>query len=150
MASSSQFNDTNRRSNGKSRLNPGPTILKGAALLVLLLGFAAAAGAQTSATLVDLGAAAPTPGAADIAQLSTNGNQLAPDGLNYYTDDAVNGSGNGEPGQTFTTPSTAGGYTLSSLAIRTSGLDSYNSISTSQDYYLHIYSIANGTATIAV
>ena len=62
----------------------------------------ALAGAIQAQTLTDLGATAPTPGANDIAQLSTAGNQTAPDGLNYYTDNQT-GHGTGEPGQTFTT-----------------------------------------------
>jgi len=123
-------------------------ILKQMAATVVFIGLAGAVGAQTAATLVDIGATAPNPGAVDIAQLSTAGNQTAPDGLNYYTDDAVNGSGGGEPGQTFTTGSTSGGYTVTSLAIDTSGLGSYNSIGTAQDYYLHIYSVSGGAATL--
>lgn len=106
------------------------------------------AGAIHAQTLTDLGSTVPTPGANDIAQLSTVGNQTAPDGLNYYTDDAVNGSGNGEPGQTFNTGSLAVGYTVTSLAIKTAGLGSYSGIGTSQDYDLHFYSVSGGIATL--
>ena len=48
---------------------------------------------MSAQTLVDLGATAPTPGANDIAQLSTAGNQTFPDSLNYYTD---NQTGHGD------------------------------------------------------
>ncbi|MGC9943586.1 MAG: LamG-like jellyroll fold domain-containing protein [Verrucomicrobiota bacterium] len=108
----------------------------------------ACAGPIHGQTLTDLGATAPTPNVNDVAQLSTAGNQVSPDGLNYYTDDAVNGSGNGEPGQTFNTGSVSDGYTVTSLAIKTAGLGSYNGIGTSQDYDLHFYSVSGGIATL--
>lgn len=44
------------------------------------------AGAGRAQTLTDLGTNALTPGTYDLYQLSTAGNQTAPDGLNYYTD----------------------------------------------------------------
>lgn len=100
-----------------------------------------------SQTLSDIGTNAPTSGTYDIAQLSTNGNKTAPDGLNYYTDNQSN-HGAGEPGQTFTTGTNAGGYVLTSLAVRTAGLGSYSGISTAQPYYLHIYSVSGSTATL--
>ena len=66
-------------------------------------------------TLTDIGAANPTPGPNDIAQLSTNGNTAATlprqAGLNYYTDNAA------PPGQTFTTGTNS--TNLIALAIRT-------------------------------
>ena len=65
-------------------------------------------GATRAQTLTDLGATAPIPGTIDIAQLSTLGNQTAPDGLNYYTDNAVNNPTVGEPGQTFVTGGNCG------------------------------------------
>jgi beta-galactosidase len=100
-------------------------------------------------TLTDIGVTAPTPGAYDVVQISTNGNQTAPDGLNYYTDNQSN-HGSGEPGQIFATRSDAGGYVLTSVAIRTCGLGSstYSAINMAQPYYLHIYSITNSTATL--
>jgi hypothetical protein len=104
------------------------------------------AGAIRAQTLTDLGATAPTPGANDIAQLSTVGNQTAPDGLNYYTDNQT-GHGTGEPGQTFTTGTNSSGYLLTSVAIRTAGLGSYSGIGTAQPYYLHIYSVSGGNVT---
>ena len=58
---------------------------------------------------IALGAVAPTPGANDISQLSTQGNKTAPDGINYYTDN------NPPVGQTFTTGTNA--MRLTSLAI---------------------------------
>ena len=107
------------------------------------------AGVLHAQTLTDIGSAAPTPGTNDISQLSTQGNQTAPDGLNYYTDNQT-GHGTGEPGQTFTTGTNAAGYLLTSVAVRTGGLGSstYNGISTSQPYYLHIYSVSGSTATL--
>ena len=100
-------------------------------------------------TLADLGAAAPTPGTNDVAQLSTVGNQTAPDNLNYYTDNQSD-HGAGEPGQTFTTGTNSTGYVLTSLAIKTGGLGSstYSGIGTAQPYYLHIYSVSGSTATL--
>jgi hypothetical protein len=94
---------------------------------------------------VDLGTTAPTPGASDISQLSTVGNQNAPDGLNYYTDNQT-GHNAGEPGQTFTTGTNSSGYTLTSVSFKTAGLDSYNSIGTAQPYYLHLYIVSGTTA----
>jgi hypothetical protein len=49
----------------------------------VLLALVAAAGAQT---LSDIGSASPSPGTNDLCQLSTQGNQTRPDGLNYFTD----------------------------------------------------------------
>ena len=73
------------------------------------------AGTIRAQTLADLGATAPTPGANDISQLSTNGNTTFPDSLNYYTDNQT-GHGSGEPGQTFTTGTNSAGYTLTSVS----------------------------------
>ena len=105
------------------------------------------AGAIRAQTLTDLGATAPTPGANDVSQLSTSGNTTFPDGLNYYTDNQT-GHSAGEPGQTFKTGANSSGYTLTSLAIRTSGLGSYSGIGTAQPYYLHIYSVSGGNVTL--
>ncbi len=104
------------------------------------------AGAQTPATLTDLGTTAPTPGAGDISQLSTSKQQDKPDGLNYYTDNQSN-HGAGEPGQTFTTGNAANGYQLNSLAIKTGG-GTTSGTGTSQNYLLHIYSVSGSTATL--
>jgi hypothetical protein len=93
--------------------------------------------------LVDISAAAPTPGPNDVSQLSTNGNTTSPDGLNYYTDNAV------PPGQTFTTGSNS--TNLISLAVRTAGLNSgggYGTPSTTTNYSLRIYSVSGSTATL--
>ncbi len=106
--------------------------------------FASATHAQT---LVDLGAAAPSPGAKDIIQFNTTGNTTFPDGLNYYTDNQ-SGHSAGEPGQTFTTGTNSWGYTLMSVSFMTAGLDSYNGIGTPQTYYLHIYSVSGSTAAL--
>ena len=102
--------------------------------------------AQTPATLATLGATDPTPGANDISQLSTFGQADKPNGLNYYTDNQSNHSG-GEPGQTFTTGTNAGGYLFNSLAIRTGGGTS-SGTTTPQNYLLHIYTVTNSTATV--
>jgi len=114
-----------------------------ALVAILILG-----GSLPAQSLVDLGSSAPIPGTYDIAQLSTTGNTLAPDGLNYYTDNGVNHPTVGEPGQTFTTTATPAGSTLVSLTLKTSGLGSYNSISTAQNYYLHVYSVSGSVATL--
>jgi len=115
------------------------------ALTVGALALSALAG--SAQTLVSLGTTAPTPGTHDVAQLSTAGNQTAPDGLNYYTDNqSVHGAG--EPGQTFTTGTNSAGYILSSVSLKTAGLGSYSGISTPQPYYLHIYSVSGGNVTL--
>src|SRR5215469_13524494 len=116
----------------------------GVLLLAMLIAVTEVTGAQT---LVDLGATAPNPGTYDIAQLSTAGNQTAPDGLNYYTDNqSVHATG--EPGQTFTTGSNSAGYVLASVSIKTAGLGSYSGISSAQPYYLHIYSVSGNNAIL--
>jgi PA14 domain/Concanavalin A-like lectin/glucanases superfamily/Chitobiase/beta-hexosaminidase C-terminal domain/Immunoglobulin I-set domain len=102
--------------------------------------------AQTPATLTDFGANAPTPGASDIFQLSSAGNAKFPDGLNYYTDNQT-GHNSGEPGQSFTTGN-AGGYTLTSIYLKSAGLDSGGgSPGTAINYVLHVYSMSGTTAT---
>jgi hypothetical protein len=92
-------------------------------------------------TFSDLGpGVAPTPGAYDISQLSTNGEALQPDGLNYTTE---NGPLNDLwAGQTFTTGSNCAGYVLNAIAIYTAGLNNGSGYSTSQahDLYLFAYS----------
>ena len=104
--------------------------------------------AQTPATLTDLGATVPTPGSSDISQLSSGGNTKFPDTLNYYTDNQTDHSA-GEPGQTFTTGGNAGGYALTSLSLKTAGLDSGGgSPGGSINYLLHIYSVAGGNVTL--
>ena len=104
--------------------------------------------AQTPATLTDLGATVPTPGSSDISQLSSGGNTKFPDTLNYYTDNQTDHSA-GEPGQTFTTGSNAGGYALTSLSLKTAGLHSGGgSPGGSINYLLHIYSVAGGNVTL--
>jgi beta-galactosidase len=97
--------------------------------------------------LTSLGVNAPIPGANDIAQLSSTGNQTDPDGLNYYTDNQSSHDA-GEPGQTFTTGTNSAGYILSTLSLMTAGLDSYSGIGTPQPYYLHVYSISSGNETL--
>ncbi|HMP84970.1 MAG TPA: hypothetical protein PKA41_19945, partial [Verrucomicrobiota bacterium] len=85
-------------------------------------------------TLSNLGLTAPTPGPNDITQLSTSGNTTWPDGINYFTDNNPPG------GQTFTTGTNA--MRLTSLAIKTAGLNScggYGTPATTATYYLRIY-----------
>ncbi len=105
------------------------------------------AGTGQSQTLIDIGATAPIPGTQDIAQLSAVGNQIYPDGLNYNTVNQVAYQG-GEPGQTFTTGNSVGGYTLSSLSFMTAGLGSASGVGTPSVYNLHIYSVSGSTATV--
>jgi hypothetical protein len=87
-------------------------------LMFIAMGMTTGLHAQT---LSNLGATASTSRANDIYQLSTQGNQINPDGLNYFTD-IQTGHGSGEPGQTFTTDAIAGGYVLTSVALRTGGI----------------------------
>ena len=68
-----------------------------ALLLIAAFVLAGTARAQLSATLIDYGATAPTPGADDASQLTVPGSPNSPHGLNYYFDNST------PPGQTFTT-----------------------------------------------
>jgi hypothetical protein len=118
------------------------TAIRSIVLQLLAVGMAGNASAQT---LTNLGLTAPTPGANDISQLSTQGNKTAPDGINYYTDN------NPPVGQKFTTGTNA--MRLTSLAIKTAGLNSgggYGTPATTPTYYLRIYSISNTTATLLI
>ncbi len=115
--------------------------------LVSMLLATVLAGGLNAQTLTDIGTAAPTPGTYDISQLSISGNQTAPDGLNYYTDNQT-GHSTGEPGQTFTTGTNPGGYMLTSVTLRTGGIGGNSGIGTAQPYYLHIYSVSGSTATL--
>ena len=81
--------------------------------LTLQLFAVGLAGSLSAQTLTDLGTTAPTPGTNDISQLSTQGNQTWPDGINYFTDN------NPPVGQTFTTGTNA--LNLASVAIKTGG-----------------------------
>ena len=90
---------------------------------LILASIAVATGGPLCAqTLTNLGAVAPSPGANDIYQLSTQGNQTWPDGINYFTDN------NPPVGQTFTTGTNA--MKLVSVAIKTAGLNSGNGYGT--------------------
>jgi hypothetical protein len=113
--------------------------------LILPLIAVAAGGHLGAQTLTNLGAAAPSPGPNDIAQLSTSGNTTWPDGINYFTDN------NPPVGQTFTTGTNA--TRLTSVAIKTAGLNSggnYGTPATTPTYYLRIYSVSNTTATLLI
>jgi hypothetical protein len=112
------------------------------ALLVFAVGLASSLSAQT---LSNIGSGAPTPGMNDISQLSTQGNQTSPDGLNYYTDN------NPPVGQTFTTGINA--LNLATVAIKTAGLNSgggYGTPATTPTYYLRIYSVSGSAATLLI
>ena len=113
-------------------------------LPLLAIGLAGSLHAQT---LTDIGSSAPTTGANDVSQLSTQGNTTWPDTLNYFTDNQTS-YGTGEPGQTFTTGTNASGYVLTSLAFRTGGIGNASGTTTAQPYYLRIYSISGSTATL--
>jgi hypothetical protein len=106
------------------------------------------AGAIHGQTLTDLGATAAIPGAKDIIQTNTAGNQTFPDGQNYYTDNNSGWHTGGEPGQTFTTGTNSAGYTLTAVSFMSAGLGSYSGIGTPQPYYLHIYSVSGGNVTL--
>ncbi|HEX9045813.1 MAG TPA: cellulase family glycosylhydrolase, partial [Verrucomicrobiae bacterium] len=113
--------------------------------IILLSVAMSTAGALSAQTLTDLGPNAPSPGANDIAQLSTSGNTTAPDNINYYTDN------NPPVGQTFTTGTNA--LSLASVAIKTAGLNSgggYGTNTTTPTYYLSIYSVSGSTATLLI
>ena len=112
-------------------------------LPLLAIGLAGVLHAQTLADITN----APSPGANDIYQLSTNGNKTSPDGLNYFTDNQIS-YGTGEPGQTFTTGTNSAGYKLTSVAVRTGGIGTSSGTGTTQPYYLHIYLISGSTATL--
>ncbi|HSU55488.1 MAG TPA: cellulase family glycosylhydrolase, partial [Candidatus Dormibacteraeota bacterium] len=76
---------------------------------------------------------------------STQGNQTWPDGINYFTDN------NPPVGQTFTAGTNA--LNLASVAIKTAGLNSGNGYGTpasTPTYYLRIYSLSGGTATLLI
>ena len=131
----------------KSRWLPGSYQSRGGIKLALAAGLLVLAMAGHAQVLADLGATAPRPGLNDISQLSTVGNQTAPDGLNYYTDNDT-GHGGGEPGQTFTTGTNLAGYILSSLSVMTAGLGSDQGVGTGQPYYLHLFTVSGSTATL--
>jgi hypothetical protein len=95
--------------------------------------------AQLPATLTELGATAPTPGASDQAQLFCNPTAGNPTSLNYYWDNST------PPGQTFTTGSNPGNYVLSSVALKSNG-GGGGGFATSQPFLLRIYSVTSSGA----
>ncbi|MEO7101376.1 MAG: hypothetical protein ABI162_18640 [Luteolibacter sp.] len=125
----------------KTHFNAAIAVVRSIAILLLGPGLASALSAQT---LSSIGTATPSPGPNDISQLVTS-STTRPDGLNYYTD-------NGSPaGQTFTTGPSA--MKLTSLSIKTAGLDSangYGTPATTPTFYLRIYSISGSTATLLI
>ena len=85
----------------------------------------------------DAGSTSPTPGPNDVSAVYDNFQNN--DGVNYYWDS--------NPGQTFTTGSNPGGYTLTNLAIRTAGNGggwSGGNWSETQTFTLTIYSVDGG------
>ena len=99
-------------------------------------------GAVRGQTLADIGAANPTPGANDISQLSTNGNQHLTGAFNYYSNNA------NPPGQTFAIGATPMVLTSVSLKTGTSPLDSGSGGLGPQAYSLRIYSLSGSAATL--
>jgi fibronectin-binding autotransporter adhesin len=108
----------------------------------LSVGALAGAGMQ----ILDVGSAAPVPGANDIAQLLTNGIATggnAQDGLNYFSDNTP------PPGQTFTTGPNPNGYIVNGLYVKTAGLNSGSGgTTTAQAYTIRLYSVSGSTATL--
>jgi hypothetical protein len=105
----------------------------------------AAGGHLWAQTFTDIGVAAPSPGTNDIYQLSTSGDTTWPDGINYFSNN------NPAVGQTFTTGTNA--MKLVSVAVKTAGLNDgggYGTPASTPTYYLHIYSVSNGTATLLI
>jgi hypothetical protein len=97
---------------------------------------------STSASMVDAGSSAPTPGTYDISQLVLSV-PTAVDGINYYVDSA------NPPGQTFTTLGSApNGYLLSSIFIQDE-LSSFGGDATNPVVYtLGIYSVSGSNAVL--
>ncbi len=118
-------------------------------LLLAALAGGFVPGARAQVALTSLGFTAPTPGPNDCSALAV---QYIPsnaydNGFNYYTD---NGAQNGAyVGETFTTGSNVGGYTLNSVAVGTTGNASGNGYQVAQPYVLNIY-LLNGTAATLV
>lgn len=97
--------------------------------------------ANTTALLEDIGSLDPQPLVTDdISQLTLGGGN--PDGMNYYLDNGA------PPGQTFVTGSNPGGYTLTSLAIRTGTGSTGQLPAGGQAYILRIYSISGNSAVL--
>lgn len=118
-----------------------PRRLTSALCVAAALAGASHAQAQVAATLTDLGATAPVPGANDISQLVAPVTYNNPDGLNYYFDNAT------PPGQTFTTGSNPGGYVLNSLSLLTAG-NGGQLPANGQNYIVYFYSVTGSTATL--
>jgi hypothetical protein len=104
--------------------------------LILAAGLLVAGGLHAQPTIGDIGPNPPTPGPDDQSQLTVGGGN--PDGLNYYFDNGT------PPGQTFTTGSNPGGYTLNTLSLGTAGGSGQLSPN-GQAYVLRLYQMANGT-----
>lgn len=109
------------------------------AAFVLSVAIAGMLHAQTTSTLTDIGATAPTPGMNDISQLLTGGG--SPPGLNYYFDNSA------PPGQTFTTGSDPNGYTLNTLSLATAG-GGGGGYENPQSYRLRIYQVFGTNASL--
>ena len=108
----------------------------------IALGVAAAPGLVCSQTLTDIGGGNPVPGANDVFQLSTNGNQQLTGAFNYFTDNA------NPPGQTFTTGTNAPVLTSVSLRTGCAPLNSSTNGLGPQPYQLRLFSVAGSTAML--
>jgi len=108
--------------------------LAGLILAATLTSLAQPASAQG---VFDAGAAAPTPGTTDIAQLSSSTATSVP-GINYYVD-------SGNPGQTFTTGGNPQGYTLLGLYLKEAANSAGGGQPGLSAYTLRIYSLTNST-----
>jgi len=97
--------------------------------------------ANTTAVLTDIGASLPAPAPNAVSQLVAATGASSPDGLNYYFDNA------NPPGQTFTTGGNAGGYLLSSVAIKMAG-NSGQLPAAGQAYVLRLYTVSGGNAVL--
>jgi hypothetical protein len=104
-------------------------------ILLTALALSAFASLVSAQTLTQ-SSTAPYPGPNDISYFF-----LTDDGLNYYDNNST------PPGQTFTTLSNAGGYTLTNLVIKTAG-NGGSGETGSQTYTLSIYSVSGSTATL--
>ena len=135
-----QYNIPKHKTIRRSMKAKTKLIRSGLQLTILAAAFCLSASAQAQVTLTELGAAPPTVGATDIAQLiAISSPPLHPDDLNYYWDNSS------PPGQTFTTGGNASGYTLTSLALQTGGNGGGQ---VSSPFALNIYSVSGSMATL--
>jgi hypothetical protein len=111
-------------------------------LLIISAALLGQAGNAPAQGVFDYGASAPTPGASDISQLTSQANS-GPTGLNYYVD-------SGNPGQTFTTGSNPQGYVLSTLYLQEQSGSAGGGQPGLSAYTLRIYSLTSFSSGSAV